>query len=73
MSGNNKTVFLFSVLLIFLLTLPLAAGEPEGPHMYFAEERHDFGQIEGDTLLTHVFKFENTGDDTLRIYRVRSS
>jgi len=73
MSGNNRFFLLSAVLLLVLFIAFLTAGEPEGPQMHFAEERHDFGQVEGDTLLTHVFTFENTGEDTLRIYRVRSS
>jgi hypothetical protein len=39
----------------------------------FEEEKYDFGDVSNDTLLTHVFKFENTGTDTLFIKGVRGS
>jgi hypothetical protein len=39
----------------------------------FEEEKYDFGEVGKDTLLTHVFKFENTGTDTLFIKGVRGS
>jgi hypothetical protein len=39
----------------------------------FEEEKYDFGEVSNDTLLSHVFKFENTGTDTLFIKGVRGS
>jgi hypothetical protein len=42
-------------------------------HIVFEEDKFDFGEVSNDTLLTHIFKFENTGSDTLFIKKVRSS
>ena len=42
-------------------------------HLVFEEENFDFGEVSNDTVLTHVFKFENTGTDTLFIQSVRGS
>jgi hypothetical protein len=39
----------------------------------FEEEKYDFGEVSNDSVLTHVFKFENTGTDTLFIKDVRGS
>ena len=37
------------------------------------EERYDFGKIVQGTVVEHVFKFTNAGDDTLVIDRVEST
>lgn len=39
----------------------------------FEEEEFDFGEVKGDTLLTHIFKFINPGTDTLFIKKIHSS
>jgi len=38
-----------------------------GPSIYFPEESWDFGEITPDELPTHIFKFENIGDEVLII------
>ncbi len=45
----------------------------DGPQITFAETKYDFGSVGQDKILEHVFKFQNTGSDTLRIYKVKSS
>jgi hypothetical protein len=42
------------------------------PQIKFAEEEYDFGTAEEGALLKHVFKFKNTGNDTLRIKQVKA-
>jgi len=39
----------------------------------FTEILHDFGSVSGDTTLVYRFIFRNLGQDTLRIYRLKSS
>jgi hypothetical protein len=39
----------------------------------FDQDNYDFGEVSNDTVLTHVFKFENPGTDTLFIKSVRGS
>jgi hypothetical protein len=39
----------------------------------FEEEEFDFGEVKSDSLLTHIFKFENPGTDTLFIKSVKGS
>ncbi len=41
--------------------------------LVFEEENYDFGEVNNDTVLTHVFKFENSGTDTLFIKSVKGS
>ena len=38
-----------------------------GPSIYFPEDSWDFGEITPDELPTHIFKFENMGDEILII------
>ena len=45
----------------------------EGALLVLEEESFDFGEAEEGTVLTHVFNFQNCGDDTLRIRRVRGT
>lgn len=66
--------FWFVCVLLGLLGFGLlqAQGVPS-PRLEFEEMEHDFGVInEGDTV-THVYRFRNTGSDTLRIGKVRAS
>lgn len=50
------------------MTISLAGT---GPAIYFPEESWDFGEITPDELPTHVFKFENRGDEVLIIKEVK--
>ena len=44
-----------------------------GPSIYFPEDSWDFGEIVPDELPTHIFKFENTGNEVLIIKGTRVS
>ena len=44
-----------------------------GPSIYFLEDSWDFGEISPDELPTHIFEFENMGDELLIIKRVKVS
>ncbi|HBY56751.1 MAG TPA: hypothetical protein DEG96_02640 [Candidatus Atribacteria bacterium] len=71
----NKCYVIFSLIFIFIAqALPLGfitattiAEANSGPSIYFLEESWDFGEIPPDELPTHIFKFENIGDEVLII------
>jgi len=42
------------------------------PKIEFKEETFDFGKIIQGEAVTHVFEFENMGDETLTIKNVRA-
>lgn len=44
-----------------------------GPSIYFLEDSWDFGEITPDELPTHIFKFENMGDEVLIIKEAKIS
>jgi len=46
------------------MTIALAGS---GPSIYFPEDSWDFGEITSDELPTHIFKYENMGDEVLII------
>lgn len=41
--------------------------------MEFESTNHDFGSIEGDAVVTHIFKFKNTGTLPLQITKATAS
>lgn len=55
------------VLLLALAAGPVHAGEPK---IVVKETTHDFGTVRQGWVLTHVFTFTNTGNDTLFIRKV---
>lgn len=63
----------FSLLFIIMVqVLPLFSATPialasSGPSIYFLEDSWDFGEIAPDELPTHIFIFENIGDEVLII------
>lgn len=63
----------FSLLFILMVqALPLfgataIALASSGPSIYFSEDSWDFGEITPDELPTHIFEFENIGDEVLII------
>ncbi len=50
-----------------------AETDQSGPKITFAEPAHDFGDITQGDVVTHVFKYENTGNEALVISNVRTS
>lgn len=60
----------FPLVLSFFVTSELFGGTP---HIQFDKTVYDFGEApQGDSVI-HIFKFKNTGDDTLLISKVRST
>ena len=60
---------------IFLIGSVAFGGDDEnsGPRMTFDEKDFDFGDIVSGEIAEHVYTFQNTGEDTLRIATVYSS
>ena len=66
-----------SILFFTLLFLNAAYAQEEasteaadGPKITFAEDTHDFGDIEQGTKVSHTFEFENAGTDPLILSNV---
>ena len=69
----------FSLLFILIAqTLPMYSNTTitlagSGPSIYFPEDSWDFGVITPDELPTHIFKFENIGNEILIIKEAKVS
>ena len=73
---HKYTFFISTALVLMLLPGTLFAQNSvptSDAILVFEEETYDFGEVNNDTVLTHVFKFQNTGTDTLFIKGVRGS
>jgi len=69
-----SSVFFKILLLSLLMILGLGVlSAKQGPKVKFQEEKWDFGKVKEGQVKTHVFVFENMGDDPLLIKRVRTS
>ena len=69
---RNKYSILGLVFAFILCSGSLASAE-RAAKIKFTEDSFDFGKIEQGEVLTHVFVFQNTGEETLKIKRVSSS
>ncbi len=66
------------ILLLFCLSLTMPAcaqsnsgqADKHAPKIKFDLEQFDFGEVDEGILAKHIFKFKNTGEDTLRINRI---
>jgi hypothetical protein len=63
---------IFSVVFVIVLTGNLCFAD-NGPKIQFKELKWDFGNKKQGEVLTHTFRFENVGGETLVIHRVRTS
>jgi hypothetical protein len=43
------------------------------PELFYPEETHDFGVTYRGNKLVHFFKFQNTGDAPLRIFKAKGT
>ncbi len=63
---------IFAVLLtLFLSGLCFAQDSLSRPVIQFDQKVYDFGRVNRDTMLVHIFKFKNLGNKTLKIKGVR--
>ena len=61
-----------AMVLVFMLSGSLCFAD-KGPKIQFKESKWDFGNKKQGEVLKHTFRFENVGDETLVIHRVRTS
>lgn len=65
---QNQIVFIsLFISLISLSTLCLAS-----PKIEFKEMAYDAGKIKQGEVVTHIFKFQNTGNEVLSIDKVKA-
>ena len=84
-AGKKNRIFSLIMCIVFSLffilivqTLPMYSTTAialaiSGPSIYFPEDSWDFGKITPDELPTHIFKFENIGNDILIIKEAKVS
>ncbi|MEW6378285.1 MAG: DUF1573 domain-containing protein [bacterium] len=73
---KNRTLIVLSVLLIsfpIVLSVFCPAPAAAAPRIAFSNASFDFGQIYQNKAVTHVFTFQNTGDQALNIEQVKTS
>ena len=79
---ENRILFLIIYVAFSLFFILIAQALPlygttvialagSGSSIYFPEDSWDFGEITPDELPTHIFKFENRGDEVLVIKEVK--
>ncbi|MBN1211674.1 MAG: hypothetical protein JXA92_03775 [candidate division Zixibacteria bacterium] len=64
----KKSVILIVLILGLVLSFSLVQG---APRLTIPETLFDFGYAPQNAKLTHVFWLHSTGDDTLKIIRVK--
>lgn len=69
----KKSYHILGLVLVFILCFWGFVSGKTGPKIEFKEESFDFGKIKQGEVLTHIFVFQNVGEDTLKIKRVHSS
>ncbi len=73
---QRNLFFVYTVVIVIIGLINVSAqNKPDikGATIQFEEESHNFGKVSPDSIVYHVFDFKNTGDDTLKIFRVGSS
>lgn len=71
--GIRKRYNTLGLVLVFTLCLGSFASGEAGAKIKFKEDSIDFGKIKQGEVLTHVFVFQNVGEETLKIKSVQSS
>jgi hypothetical protein len=71
---KSKWVISISFSLILVTTVFSQVDDQEKYfNLIFEEQSFDFGKLDSDTLVTHLFKFKNISADTININNVGSS
>lgn len=65
-----STLFIFSCATAMAQTEGAVELKSPGPYITFAEESHDFGDIEQGDQVEYTFEFENTGDEPIILANV---
>ena len=66
---SRSRISILSVAAFLFLSGTIAFGQPR---IKFAETVHDFGLVKEGESVTHVFRFQNLGDEPLNIPRVKT-
>ena len=59
------------ILILLFCNAIVFAQDGSGPKIKFEVTNHAYEEVPADTLLEFVFNFQNVGDDTLKILKVR--
>jgi len=70
---NPRQLALHVVYMLIVAVCTAVSAVESAPDIHFDELEHDFGKINQDEKHTHVFKFRNMGDATLKIEKVNTS
>ncbi len=70
---NLRKLALYTLYMLFVAVSTAISAAAPAPDIHFEELEHDFGKINQDEKHTHVFKFRNMGDATLKIEKVNTS
>jgi hypothetical protein len=70
---SEKSRIPLALILVLILFSAGSIFAGKGPKIKFKEESKDFGKMKQGKVLTHIFVFENEGDETLKINRVKTS
>ncbi len=68
-----RQLALCALYMLFVIVSTAISVAASAPDIHFDELEHDFGKINQNEKHTHVFKFRNMGDATLKIEKVRTS
>lgn len=73
MRSRMKTIHACTYVLL-IAALSMVGGLPiqAAPQITFEETTFDYGDIQADSTITHVFVFRNTGDEPLIIESLQS-
>lgn len=73
---KRNLFFIYIVVIVIFGLMHVNAQDKtdiKGAIIQFEETSHNFGKVSPDSIVYHVFDFKNTGDDTLKIFRVGTS
>lgn len=64
-------ILLRLILVLLFLNTTLYAQKSGAPFIQFEPTEYDFKDVQAESSLKYIFKFQNTGSDTLKILKVR--
>jgi hypothetical protein len=68
---KKYSLFGLTILALLLMGGDFAFADPDsGPKMVLKEQDFDFGEVEGEDVITHTFEVLNQGDEVLIIEKV---
>jgi len=72
---NLKKISVLFLVFLWVTAAYSQTDEPDttertGPALVFSETTYDFGILQSDSVVSHIFTFRNTSEDTIKINRV---